>query len=320
MASSNLEHDPLDFVTLDVFTNERFKGNPLAIVELPRGNELGQETKQRIARECNLSETVFLHPPPLEGEAHDRTCDIFTTTQELPFAGHPTIGTIVYLCREGNTAESTIQSVTLQTKAGPIRARFDHNLKIAEADVPHNVRIHHTPVPAGSIIDTQPSLSRSATRLGQSCPLVSIVKGMTFVLINVLEAGDLAQLAVGGPCIDPKAVQWDDGWASFTALYFYHIVLEDEAARRIHLRSRMFEHMTGEDPATGSAASALAAYLALQRGTAGTTYTFSIEQGVEMDRHSVIGVAVTLDGSGKSVRSVSLSGSAVVVSQGTMFV
>ncbi|KAL9013591.1 MAG: hypothetical protein Q9173_001733 [Seirophora scorigena] len=318
MAASHSAHDPLHFVTLDVFTRERFKGNPLAIVELLHENHLGQETKQLIAREFNFSETVFLHPPSTEGEDYDRKCDIFTKTEELPFAGHPTIGTLVSLCRDGDAARNTVQSITLQTKAGPIRASFDHHIGVAEANVPHNVRIHRTPVPVASIIDAQPSLSRSAVGLGESCPLVSIVKGMTFMLVDVQEAANLAQLAVGGPRIDPKAVRWDDGWASFTAPYFYRMVSEDEAATRVRIRSRMIEHTVGEDPATGSAASALAAYLALQRGRAAATYTFSIEQGVEMGRHSDIGVAVTLDDRGKSVRSVSLSGSAVVVSQGTM--
>ncbi|KAI4125398.1 MAG: hypothetical protein LQ338_004260 [Usnochroma carphineum] len=319
MASSPSKR-PISFVTLDVFTKERFTGNPLAIVKIPLGSDLSQQDKQRIAREFNLSETVFLHPPPSEGEASSRRCDIFTTTEELPFAGHPTIGTLAYLYQHETTVQSPRQTITLQTKAGPIGGRFRSFNQTAEASIPHNVRIHRTPVPMKSIVHAQPSLKGSEARLKASYPLVSIVKGMTFVLINLAGVGDLAELVVGGPRIDPSTVEWDQGWASFTAPYFYTILSESKEARRIRIRSRMIEPSFGEDPATGSAASALAAYLALQRGMAGATYSFAMEQGVEMGRNSDIGVDVTLDDSGRAIDSVALSGSAVLVSQGTLTV
>ncbi|KAL8722655.1 MAG: hypothetical protein Q9225_000887 [Loekoesia sp. 1 TL-2023] len=306
------------FVTLDVFTKERFRGNPLAIVHVPLDNDLSQRTKQQIAREFNLSETVFLHPPLSEGNAVNRRYDIFTTTEELPFAGHPTIGTLVYLCQDDNTTGSAVQSITLQAKAGPIIAHFNGETGVAEASIPHNVRIHQTPVPLESILAAQPSMQRPKAGLEPSYPLVSIVKGLTFVLINLPQVEDLAKLTVGGRGIDRNAFKWDDGWTSFTVPYFYAIVSEDKDRKRMRIRSRMIEPVCGEDPATGSAASALSAYLALQRGSAGTAYSFYIEQGVEMGRHSDIRVKVGLDNSGKSIGEVLLSGSAVIVSQGTL--
>ncbi|KAI4225162.1 MAG: hypothetical protein L6R36_004108 [Xanthoria steineri] len=302
------------YVTLDVFTRERFKGNPLAIVEMPLGGELSPETKQRIAREFNFSETVFLHPH--SSEPSRRTIDIFTTTQELPFAGHPTIGTLVYLCTGPDFAkENKTQSFTLQTKAGPIKANVSGDT--AEASIPHNVRVCKIPVPWQSILNVQPSLRSVEARFSTPCPLVSIVKGMTFVLVELPQVEDLAALTVGGPRVD--SVEWDQGWESFTAPYFYAIVSEDEEARHVAVRVRMIESTVGEDPATGSAASALSTYLALQRGTAGSTYSFSIEQGVEMGRHSEIGVKVTLNDSGDGVQDVVLAGSAVLVSEGKLY-
>ncbi|KAL8945094.1 MAG: hypothetical protein Q9211_000367 [Gyalolechia sp. 1 TL-2023] len=307
------------FVTLDVFTQNRFSGNPLAIVEVPPDSDLSQQTKQLLAREFNYSETVFLHPPSSGGTASNRRYDIFTTTEELPFAGHPTIGTLVY-CLDDNQAEPATRSVTLQAKAGPIVGHFNRETRIAEASIPHNVRIHQMPVPLQSILNIQPSMRKLQARLQLSCPLVSIVKGMTFVLINLPRTEDLAELIVGGPGIDRKTLRWDDGWESFTAPYFYAIVSEDEEKKHIRIRSRLIEPVCGEDPATGSAASTLCAYLALQRRLADTTYSFDIEQGIEMGRRSDIRVKVELASSGNSVKRVELSGSAVRISQGTLVI
>ncbi|KAL8737711.1 MAG: hypothetical protein Q9181_001429 [Wetmoreana brouardii] len=307
----------LRYVTLDVFTEERFKGNPLAIVEL--SSEVGQEVKQRIAREFNLSETVFLHPP--SNGTFDRRCDIFTTTEELPFAGHPTIGTLVYLGSQVDGAGGRAQSITLRTKAGPINAKFDRDTEVAEAGIPLNVRIHQKSVPWQTIFDAQPSLDRLPVECKQPCRLVSIVKGMTFVLINLPHVEDLVNLTVGGPRLDPSTIKWDEGWASFTAPYYYVITSDDESATPLHIRTRMIDPSIGEDPATGSAASALSSYLALtlyMRTAGRTTHIFSIEQGTEMGRKSEIGVKVTLDNSGESVKEVLLSGSAVPISQGSM--
>ncbi|KAL8928433.1 MAG: hypothetical protein Q9208_001666 [Pyrenodesmia sp. 3 TL-2023] len=242
-------HDTVQYVTLDVFTKVQFKVNPLAIVEIPHGGDLGQELKQRIAREFNLSETVFLHPPLTEGEPFNRKCDIFTVAEELPFAGHPTIGTFVYLCRERATAESAVQSLTLLTKAGPIHAHYDAKTGTAKANIPHNVRIHQSAVPFPSILEAQPTFE--ALQLRHSYPLVSIVKGMTFILINLPQVSDLASLATDGPRIDPHAIQPDAGWESFTAPYYYAVMSEDEATRHLRIRSRMIEPSFGEDPATG---------------------------------------------------------------------
>ncbi|KAJ3549211.1 hypothetical protein NM208_g596 [Fusarium decemcellulare] len=102
----------IPYTILDVFTETPFKGNPLAVVTIPPGVVLEQVRKQAIAREFNLSETTFVHDVEDPRATNERRFDIFTPQQELPFAGHPTIGTAVYLHDQG------VQ--TLVAKAGPI--------------------------------------------------------------------------------------------------------------------------------------------------------------------------------------------------------
>src|SRR5690242_5761388 len=104
------------FVTLDVFTDKRFAGNPLAVVLEPDG--LDTAAMQQIAREFNLSETVFVWPP--ENKAHRAKLRIFTPANELPFAGHPTVGTAVLLTRlDGGTQG---RNFVLELGIGPVRS------------------------------------------------------------------------------------------------------------------------------------------------------------------------------------------------------
>lgn len=147
----------LYFATLDVFTDTRFKGNPLAIVQIPSNLTLEQTRKQAIASEFNLSETVFLHhgnDEPLENPR----IDILTSNAEIPFAGHPTIGTIYYLCADHGGLSDSVDRFTLHTKAGPVAASFDHAKRSATADIPHNVRLHQSSVHWKYILELQPSL------------------------------------------------------------------------------------------------------------------------------------------------------------------
>lgn len=134
----------LDFVTLDVFTSKPYQGNPLAIVRIPSSRTLTQEQKQAIAREFNLSETTFLHENA-EGEANLAwTVDIFMTSRELPFAGHPTVGTACYVL--GRTAQAQgldhgVIEAAFSLKSGPVRLQYDVAKKTAKASIPHDVYV-----------------------------------------------------------------------------------------------------------------------------------------------------------------------------------
>lgn len=305
--------------TLDVFTTTRFKGNQLAVVHdpsalsLPASIVLSQETKQKIAREFNFSETVFLHDA-LAGTS-DRRLDIFTLKEELPFAGHPIIGTICHVCQ---SEEPPLESVTLLCKAGPIFGRYDPETQLAEAEIPHDVRIHQAPVSGRLVLKTQPYLSRTSV-VTNELRVVSIVKGLSFVLIQVPSISPhLEKLEVSGHSVDCDSVKLDEGWTpSFIGTYFYAITSQS-SEKITRLRTRMLEPSVGEDSATGSAASALASFLALKDGIGKMTFYYSIEQGVEMGRASEIQVKVTLDATGKAVEKVVLAGRAVRVTQGVL--
>ena len=141
------------FATLDVFTTDRFSGNPLAIVQIPACSPLSQEQKHRIASEFNLSETVFLHEA--EPDSTGYIIDIFTPSAELPFAGHPTIGSICYVLGDHQCSTGEKLSTTLITKAGSIAVTYDSKSRIAEADIPHNVHIHGENVSKETIKEIQ---------------------------------------------------------------------------------------------------------------------------------------------------------------------
>jgi PhzF family phenazine biosynthesis protein len=166
-----------DFVTFDVFTQTPYSGNPLAIVHLPvEGPELSQGQKQKIAREFNYAETVFLHP---ETSPSCRQVDIFTRFQEIPFAGHPVIGTAHYLRQYiTGSGNEDIRKLRMIIKAGVVDVEFvDAGLAIAE--VPHDLRTHKESVGVEAILTQHPELANIKSSLQEQLPVVSSVKGMT---------------------------------------------------------------------------------------------------------------------------------------------
>ncbi|MCJ1282874.1 hypothetical protein MMC26_002200 [Xylographa opegraphella] len=318
----------LSFATVDVFTPTRFTGNPLAIVNIRKEIPLSQQTKQKIAREFNLSETVFLHED--DGSGKGRRFDIFTINEELPFAerarrkmwltsqGHPTIGTLYWIGSQSNVQGQNIQNIKLLCKAGLIDAKYDHDTNIAMAKIPHDVHIHNTGVSLEAVLKSQPRLEDNLYVENEfsGYPIVSPVKGMQFVLIR------LKDLKRSLPRIQLSHVpvhQMEAG-AGFVAPYFYVMYDHETKPGWTRIESRMVEPEIGEDPATGSAACALTCYLALQHKLPGKKFTYDIKQGADMGRESHIGVEVTIDATGGVIEKVVLSGTAVVVSQGTMTV
>lgn len=299
----------LSFVTLDVFTQRRFAGNPLAVVSIPNGQDVTTEQMQEIAREFNLSETVFLHEGSKTGNGlTEWRVRIFMTDHELPFAGHPTIGTACYAL---GTLANNASKGRLLCKAGPIEV--DYGSGLAKASIPHNVHIHKQAVfSEEDVYRLQPNLSGKA--LG-GIDIVSPVKGMTFVCVGLLDLETLGLVETTG--VKPMP-QLDDEWNfGFAGSYFYVHTGESrvDGDRKVQLRTRMLEG-TLEDPATGSAACALSALLAMKRKK--SKVSFEITQAVEMGRQSDIGVCVALNGDRASVKSIELSGSSVRVMSGSV--
>ncbi|CBY02037.1 similar to phenazine biosynthesis protein PhzF family [Plenodomus lingam JN3] len=306
----------LDFVTIDVFTNQPYEGNPLAVVRIPHGRTVSQEQKQTIAREFNLSETTFLHERDEAVQEDVWAVDIFMTTRELPFAGHPTVGTACYILGRV-TQERGIQTGVVEAefklKAGPVGLKYDVAKGTAKASIPHDVSYRRE-----EIFELQPQLAvaqqQNQIHVKEDHAIVSIVKGMTFILIELesMHALEMVSLTGRSVVVDGLDENWKD---TFVGTYFF--VRTGKRAEGVStLRTRMIEGQL-EDPATGSAASGLAAFLSLTEGNANEALKFHITQGVEMGRRSEIFIDVEL-ASDRSISKVYLEGGAVAVMEGRL--
>jgi PhzF family phenazine biosynthesis protein len=285
----------LSFATLDVFSSTRYAGNPVAIIEVPASESatLTQKQKQSIASEFNLSEIVFLHLPAEGTSSKERKIDIFTSLAEVPFAGHPTIGTSHYLLH------TTGQDVTtVITKAGPIPISVNTDTKNVQAEIPHDFHIH--------------AITYKSPLNSIENPVVSIVNGMSFIFVSLpdLEALASAQVTLHPNTYDPSPL--DEGWKNGLIGTMYYVAQgTDEFGRRMY-RTRMFG--SREDPGTGSASSGLACYLASLEGKG--PFKFALVQGVEMGRRNEISIEVAKGEMG--IDKVVLSGAAVKVMEGTL--
>lgn len=298
----------LEYVVVDVFTKTRFLGNPLAIVLVPAKHQstLTQETKQKIALEFNLSETVFLHEHPEDtSNSESFTVDIFTPKCEIPFAGHPTIGTATYILRHYPRGSQTLKE--LVTKAGPIPISQDVSSGMLSASIPFECHLHQTPVVSDMVVNG-------------TAPIMSIVKGLSFVLAELPDVDRLASVSAGllEDCLNVEIM--DEEWkCGLTGTKYFVDLGKDENGTR-QLRTRMF--VSWEDPGTGSASSAVACYLALgeNKEHGAGPFFYHIIQGVEMGRRNDIFVTVSRSEDGERIAEVLLRGDSVLVSEGRISV
>lgn len=313
----------LNFVWLDVFTTTRYAGNPLAIVKIPpnRHNELSTEQMQTIAFEFNLSETLFIYEKPALSSDSTSTANstgvpawrirIFFPTSELPFAGHPTIGAACYALSTLAPSPPASRG-RLICNAGPIDLNYDASTSAAKASIPHNFHRHvEVPFTLEQVYALQPSLQKAGVK-SESIEILSPVKGMNFVSVEVQSLDALEALSTSA--ISPKPTldkDWNEG---FAGSYWY--VITSRSQGKAQVRSRMIEGAL-EDPATGSAACALSCFLALKWRERKVT-EFEITQGVEMGRRSDIAVIVTLKEGLEEVEAVELKGAAVKVMEGVV--
>ena len=292
------------FVTLDVFTERRYAGNPLAVVL--QADNLDAAAMQAIAREFNLSETVFVLPP--ENPAHRARYRIFTPKQEVAFAGHPTVGTAVLLgSMDGGAAA---RDMVLEANIGPVPCHVAPGGEGGQA----TFALPALPTEAGA----PPPVDALAAALGldagdigfgpfaPSCFSAGI--GFTFVPLKSLGAvsrtePELTRLASAHTAPAHRAV---------------FVFCQETAGDGHDFHARMFAPSYGvpEDPATGSAVAAFAGVLARFAGLADGRHTFAIEQGYEMGRPSLINLELTL--AGRALTTASVGGGAVVVSEGVI--
>ncbi len=285
----------------DVFTDTRFGGNQLAV--LPDAQGLSDRQMQQIAREFNFSESTFVLPPE---QGHDRRVRIFTPTAEIPFAGHPNVGTAFTLAATGalGSVDRPV-TVTFEEKAGlvPITITRRNGSIWCELTAPAPLSLG--PVVPPDLLAAAVSLSRDDVISTTNPPQVASV-GLPFVVAELRDRGALERARAHGPGLDAiKAL----GIVPDIHLYV-------RSGDEFDLRTRMFAPYDGvpEDPATGSANCALAALLTRQRPETDGVFTYRIAQGVEMGRPSVL--EARSEKRNGEVVGTRIGGASVLVSEG----
>lgn len=284
----------------DVFTSKRFEGNQLAI--FGDATSLTQAEMQRLANETNLSETTFIQrrSPEMEAKRGVRV-RIFTTQEELRFAGHPTLGTATFI-RQYLPEYANCEAVTLELNVGPVTVRFPAE----QHGAVHGEMTQPDPV-FGSMHDAKAIAEAIGVPLEALAPGMqpqTVSTGMAFCIVPFRSVEALASLRING-------ARAEDYLAKSDAKFFYCIANELKGV----WRTRM-QFYNGEDPATGSAAGCAISYL-VRHGFAASEEQVHIRQGIEIGRPSEIGVRAKLEGD--SVREVRVSGSTVFVATGRFF-
>ena len=310
---------PYYYHTADVFTEVAFGGNPLAVLTDARG--LSDEQMLAITREFNFSETVFVLPP--EDPSHTRRLRIFTPGGELPFAGHPTVGTAFVLASTGEIVTTGSETrVVFEEGAGPVPVLIrstDGQRLFCQLTAPR--------LPERRPVDTDPavlsellSLDVDDIRSDDLFTVEAVSSGVPFLFVPVRDLAALGRARV-------KLEMWERELSRSWAPEIYVFVEAEESAARNGvqrgegvIRSRMFAPTMGiaEDPATGGAAAAFGGYLAWRSTRRDGMLRWTIHQGVEMGRPSRLDVET--DVRNGEVLSVRVGGASVLVSSGVLHI
>ncbi len=272
-----------DYVLLDVFTDTPLQGNQLAVFSDAGG--LSAQDMQRLAREMNLSETVFVIAPEHGGDARVR---IFTPARELPFAGHPVLGSAVLV-----SSALGLEQVTLETAAGPVPVRLSHRSeRLAEGWMSQ-------PIPTWGPFERQAELLVALGVERSGLPVEAYVNGPRHVYVELESERAVAAL---GPDLSALVALGEIGVSCF-------------AGAGTRWKTRMFAPALGvpEDPATGSAAGPLAVHLA-RHGRIAFGAEIEVHQGAELSRPSLLRARV--EGSAERIERVEVGGSTVRVGRG----
>lgn len=292
------------FTTCDVFTERAFAGNRLAVFS--DATAMAEYTMQAIAREFDYPETVFVVPG--EHPAGHWPVRIFTPDGEVPFAGHPTIGTALTLVRLGKAeAEGDRVRLVLQEKAGAVPVDItlvDGRADLARFTAPEafTMKGELDAMPVARALGLQ-----SADLANAGAPVVRASCGLPFPFLELAGVE-----AMGRIVVDARAL------AAAVHPHAAEIVVfcAADGAGDADFRVRMFApgHGITEDPATGSAAAALAGIMAMREPAASGRWRWQIDQGIEMGRPSRIGVEALKEGG--SVAEICVEGRAVPMSEG----
>ena len=298
-----------DFAIYDVFTDKPLAGNPLAVVF--DGGGLSDAEMQAITREFNLSETVFVLPP--ENPAHTARIRIFTPGRELPFAGHPTVGTAIALAERSQDGRGVDLVSVLEENVGPVRCVIKTTAdaaSFAEFDLPRMSVQMPMEFDVQKVAD---ALCISPADIGFENHRLSLWSaGVPFAMVPVRDMAAAAAIAFN-PMLWQKALA-GTGETSLPA-YIYCRGGNDHTA---HFHARMFAADMGitEDPATGSAVAAMSGAIHHFDTLADGHTALMIEQGVEMGRPSHIHLHLEAE-AGEIIR-VRIGGEAVKVASGQL--
>ena len=295
----------LDYLHLDVFTSTKFEGNQLAV--FPNPGELTTEQMQTIAQEMNFSESTFVYPPRSGGDAHMR---IFTPGQELPIAGHPTIGTTFALAHLGTIANGR-QDWVYELGVGPTPV----SLEWKDGELSFAWMTQPLPSFGGEIAD-RAGVARAcgiaASDLLDGAPVQEVSCGVPYLFLALA-----SRRAVDAVSIDRRALADRCADAGLQELPVYLFTTEADAANTVY--SRMLAPGFGitEDPATGSACGPLGSYLLHHDIVDADRARAMVSlQGVAMRRPSRIHISI--DSSGDTITKVRVGGQAVLVGKGQL--
>ena len=295
-----------NYQLLDVFTNQAFGGNQLAV--FTDAEDLSPTTMQQFAKELNLAEITFVLPP--QDKRDDFHIRIFTPAIELPMAGHPTVGTAYMLAKMG----------LIPLDESPKVVRFEEQVGVIEVTIQHDVgdiqQIQmRQPLPEFKTIfeDKQAFaklLSIDVTGIHDDLPIQVVTTGVPFVFIPIRDLAAMRQLKV-------RLDVWESLLKDTDSRHIFTFSMETET-QEATVHSRMFAPAMGipEDPATGAASGPLGAYLAKYNLVTDTRNILS-EQGMEMGRPSFIHIDIGY--ANDEFQHVIIGGECVHMGEGTLF-
>jgi trans-2,3-dihydro-3-hydroxyanthranilate isomerase len=262
------------FHIVDVFAEQKYAGNQLAVFRSARG--LSSDQMQKIAKEMNFSETTFIPSDAQRDGGYD--VRIFTPAAEVPFAGHPTLGT-AYIIRH-EIIRQPVEQVNLNLKVGQIPVRFDR-----QADGRDILWMTPKQATFGEVFDAgelAPLLKVNRTDIDASFPIQSVSTGLPFILLPLRSLDAVRRAGV----VRDKWLDWVEGREAKMLFVFCRQTVD--SGNHIHARAFADYYGIAEDPATGSANSCFAAYLVKHRYFDAGQIDVRVEQGHEIGRPSLI--------------------------------
>jgi trans-2,3-dihydro-3-hydroxyanthranilate isomerase len=276
-----MPHLELEYALVDVFAEHPLEGNMLAIFNDARG--LSDAQMQALARETNLAETTFIFPSDTAQPDEPVRVRIFTTQEELPFAGHPTLGTASWLYWNHPALKGS-SSITLELNTGPITVRFEQPAD-GELGV-HGTMRQQDPIfiRTHDHAEVARILNLSLEDLNTSLPIQTVSTGMPFCIVPIRSLASIRKLAI------PQAAA--QAWLNANESKFFYCLAPAHSSSGADFHCRM-QFYNGEDPATGSASGCAISYL-VRNGVVASDRPTIFEQGIEIDRPSRIYLRASL--------------------------